>query len=161
MKFYEAVEQLVQDQYTDWGKGYYKSPVVFALASTQVSIAYRVFECLEDDSSIVDIEFGTFDNCREYGLTVTAGDWTFCAYEHRNSDQIHIEGCPTTDIQEWGPYGGDDKFDTLAHYGWQRYESAASGLRAAVRAAQNRVGENMSRIYVRQRIRLASSEYYV
>lgn len=160
MKFYDAVEQLVQEQYNGWGKDYY-GPSVFALASTQIPIAYKVFEYLEDDPSIVDVEFGTFDNCREYGLTITAGDWTFCAYEHRNSDEIHIEGCPTTDVKEWGPYGGSDKFDTLAHYRWEQYGSVASGIRAGVRAVQTRTGEPLSRIWVRQQILAASSDYYI
>jgi len=59
------------------------------------------------------ITFGTFDNCREYGLTFTAGEWTFCCFEHRNSDQIMVEGCPTSEMKEWGPYGCPDKYSKI------------------------------------------------
>lgn len=81
------------------------------------------------------ISFDTFDNCREWGLTFTAGGWTFCCYEHRNSDEIHIEGRPTVPIQEWGPYGGDDKYDTMFHAGWEQYQTITKALTYVIEAA--------------------------
>lgn len=75
------------------------------------------------------VSWGVFDNCREHGLTVTgAGGWTFCFYEHRNSDQIHIEGCPTGEMESYGPYGGADKYDTLFCTKWMDYDGAAAAL---------------------------------
>jgi hypothetical protein len=75
------------------------------------------------------VSFGVFDNCREHGITVTsAGGWTFCVYEHRNSDEINIEGCPTGEIQEWGPYGGENKYDTLYSTCWMDYDGAAKAM---------------------------------
>lgn len=75
------------------------------------------------------VTWGVFDNCREHGLTATnSGGWTFCWYEHRNSDLIHIEGCPTSEIKEWGPYGGKDKWDTLAQFWPETYADVAACL---------------------------------
>lgn len=63
------------------------------------------------------LDFGTFNNCREYGVTVTVGGWMFAVYEHRNSDSICIEGCPVDQVKEYGPYGTDDKHDVLFETG--------------------------------------------
>lgn len=90
--------------------------------------------------TLVASEFGelvswdTFDNCREHGLTVrTPGGWTFCWYEHRNSDLVHIEGCPTADMQSWGPYGGENKWDTLAEFWPETYDAVAKCLSEMIR----------------------------
>lgn len=61
------------------------------------------------------VTFDVFDNGREHGVTVSGpGGWTFCAYEHRNSDQVCVEGCPTNQMHSFGPYGGHDSWDVLA-----------------------------------------------
>ncbi|OBG32386.1 hypothetical protein [Mycolicibacter heraklionensis] len=83
------------------------------------------------------ITFGTFDNCREYGLTFTAGDWTFCCFEHRNSDQIMVEGCPTAEMKEWGPYGCYDKYSMMWHASDGHYQSVTRALSAVLVAALN------------------------
>lgn len=81
------------------------------------------------------VTFGVFDNCREHGLTVTgAGGWTFCWYEHRNTDDIHIEGCPTAEMKPFGPYGGVDKYDTLFYAPWQQYAPIVAALVAILKA---------------------------
>ncbi len=82
-----------------------------------------------------ELVFGTFDNGREYGLTVTAGEWTFAVYEHRNSDNICVEGCPTDEAEPYGPYGGEDKWDVLHSSPWRNYEDAAKALAAGLRLA--------------------------
>lgn len=74
------------------------------------------------------VTFGFFNNCRGYGLTVEIAGWTFCAYEHRNSGNICIEGCPTAEIKPYGPYGGVDKYDTLASFGYREYGKAREAL---------------------------------
>jgi hypothetical protein len=84
-----------------------------------------------------ELEFGAFDNGREYGLTVTAGGWTFAVYEHRNSDDICVEGCPTADVQPHGPYGGSDKYDVLYSTRWRNYEGASAALAAAIQRVRN------------------------
>lgn len=82
------------------------------------------------------VSFGIFDNCREHGITVSsAGGWTFCVYEHRNSDDITIEGCPTTDVTPYDPYGGEDKYDTLFQTRWKDYDGAADALIAMLKAS--------------------------
>jgi hypothetical protein len=82
-----------------------------------------------------ELVFGTFDNCREYGLTVTVSGWTFAVYEHRNSDNICVEGCPTDETEVFGPYGGEDKYDVLFTTEWRNYEVAAKALAAGLRLA--------------------------
>jgi hypothetical protein len=59
------------------------------------------------------LDFGTFYNCREYGVTVTVGGWTFASFEHRNSDAIMVDGCRVEDVKEYGPYSTDDKWDSI------------------------------------------------
>lgn len=84
------------------------------------------------------VSYDVFDNCREHGITYRgAGGWTFCAYEHRNSDQIHIEGCPTPLVESYGPYGGRDKYDTLHHVEWMDYQGAADALIAMLQLTMN------------------------
>ena len=75
------------------------------------------------------VSFDTFDNCREHGVMVsTAWGWSFCWYEHRNSDSIHIEGCPTNEIKHYGPYGGVSKWDTLGEFWPETYSVVAEAL---------------------------------
>ena len=82
------------------------------------------------------VSFGVFDNCREHGITVSsAGGWTFCVYEHRNSDEICIEGCPTPEVRPYGPYGGRDKYDVLFRTRWQDYDGAARAMIAVLKAS--------------------------
>lgn len=83
------------------------------------------------------ITFGTFDNCREYGLTFTAGDWTFCCFEHRNSDQIMVEGCPTAEMKEWGPYGCEDKYSMMWHASDGQYQAVTRALSRVLLVALN------------------------
>ncbi|ANA86475.1 hypothetical protein BH762_gp043 [Gordonia phage OneUp] len=82
------------------------------------------------------VSFGVFNNCREHGITVSnAYGWTFCFYEHRNSDFICIEGCPTAEIKSWGPYSDTDKWDILGQANWKEYDSAARQVIAVLNAA--------------------------
>jgi hypothetical protein len=102
-----------------------------AASNVNIRLAVDVF----GESGLLDhfykreelLDFGTFDNCREYGVTVSVGGWTFAVYEHRNSDNICIEGCPTDQVKEYGPYGTDDKYDVLfeADYSGQYTARAA------------------------------------
>ncbi|QKY79733.1 hypothetical protein SEA_ENGINEER_159 [Gordonia Phage Engineer] len=82
------------------------------------------------------VSWGVFDNCREHGVTVSnAYGWTFCFYEHRNSDDICIEGCPTAEVQSWGPYSDTSKYDVLGQARWMDYDSAAAQMVAILNAA--------------------------
>lgn len=84
-----------------------------------------------------ELVFGTFDNNREYGITVTVSGWTFSVYEHRNSDDIIVNGCPTADVEPFGPYGGGDKYDVLHGSPWRDYEGAAKALAVAIQRVRN------------------------
>lgn len=79
-----------------------------------------------------DIEVGTFDNCREYGNTYRAvgahQDYTFCVFEHRNSDEIIINGCPTNEIKPYGPYSGESKYDCYESFRYNQHYDAARKL---------------------------------
>lgn len=102
------------------------------------------------------IAYGVFDNCREHGITYRAAGprngvagsdpftgWTFCVYEHRNSDSICVNGCPTNKVESYGPYGGENKYDTLFDTRYENYDEAAAALIAMMRfsAAATRQSE--------------------
>lgn len=78
------------------------------------------------------LEIGEFDNCREYGFTYSilggVQDMVFCVYEHRNSDQIIINGCKRQDVKPYGPYNGTNKYDYLANFSYDQYAEAAEQL---------------------------------
>lgn len=125
MKFSDALTALIDENV-------FRTRDETAAGDKNVRIAYEVFgePGLSDEFYGEEhlLDFGTFQNCREYGLTVTVGGWTFCAYEHRNSDDICIEGCPTADVQEYGPYGSEDKHDVLFSARWKQYHEAADAM---------------------------------
>lgn len=78
------------------------------------------------------LEIGEFFNCREEGFTYSLlggkQDMVFCVYEHRNSDQIIINGCKREDMAAYGPYNGDSKYSYLASFGYDEYHEAADKL---------------------------------
>lgn len=100
---------------------------------TNVAISREVADRIVSRLGTEWCDFGTFDNCREYGLTFTASGWQFAVFEHRNSDHIMLEGCPLAEVKEWGPYGGIDKWHMIAHVGCEDYDGAADMLEAALR----------------------------
>ncbi len=77
---------------------------------------------------------GCFTNCRECGYTFmchasNCKSFTFCVYEHRNSDGIVIngkEGC----ISNSGdlPYTSDSKWDDLSSFNCGEYHATARKL---------------------------------
>ena len=78
------------------------------------------------------LEIGEFDNCRETGFTYSLlggkQDMVFCIYEHRNSDNIIINGCLRGDVKEHGPYNGSTKYDYLRNFGCDDYNGCAEQL---------------------------------
>jgi hypothetical protein len=88
------------------------------------------------------ITVGTFTNCRECGLTfVIQGfhdekneyhnidSFTWCVYEHRNSDEIIINGkegyiCRNGEL----PYNGDSKYSFLESFSYNEHELCADSL---------------------------------
>lgn len=84
------------------------------------------------DKQSIELEIGTFDNCRESGYTYSLKDGeqdnVFCVYEHRNSDQICINGCKREDVKPYGPYSGETKWDVLHEAGYEEYHEIAEKL---------------------------------
>lgn len=84
------------------------------------------------------ITVGCFTNCREVGLTFYPGikgekilnkSKTFCVYEHRNSDDIIINGKNGyVSFNGELPYKAGDKWDYLASAGYREYDKATDLL---------------------------------
>lgn len=109
-----------------------------ATGRENIRIAATVGNLLVDDLLYADrdeLDFGTFDNGREYGLTVSTRYWTFAVYEHRNSDHICVNGAPIA--EDRGVYGGEDKWDVLHTTEYRDYEGAALGLASAIKRVFN------------------------
>lgn len=72
-----------------------------------------------------------FDNCREYGYMYSIigakQDITFSVYEHRNSDEIIINGCLTKDVKTYGAYKGN-KWDYLSSFNYKEHYDCAERL---------------------------------
>ena len=94
-----------------------------------------VLEHLRDNEALrnINISIGTFTNCRECGLTfliLEKGEaFTWCVYEHRNSDNIIINGkrgyiTLNGDL----PYNGESKYDYLATFNYNEHYECAEKL---------------------------------
>lgn len=99
--------------------------VILALVQKDLSC----YMCGEEGASLL---VGEFDNCREYGYTYALSgakqDIVFCVYEHRNSDQIIINGCLRKDVKSYGPYKEGNKYDVLAEFSYNQYTECAERL---------------------------------
>ena len=135
MKFSEALTAAIDEQYTEHVNlmSRIEEEVdgrdLFALSRVNFRIAAEIDAYIDFPDGT---EFGTFNNCREYGVTYSRNGWTFAAYEHRNSDEIHIEGCPTDEMPAYGPYGGEGKYDTLTKDRPGAYYDVAMKLKHAL-----------------------------
>lgn len=102
-----------------------------------------VLEYLRNNSELshIDISVGTFTNCRECGLTfiVTSATiegelkvlnpFTWCIYEHRNSDEIIINGVPKyISMNGELPYNGESKYNYLHAFNYSEHMDAADKL---------------------------------
>lgn len=78
------------------------------------------------------LEIKEFDNCREsgymYRVIGAEQDITFSVYEHRNSDEIIINGCLTENVQSYGAYNGDSKWDYLNSFSYDQHYKTADQL---------------------------------
>ena len=97
----------------------------------------------------LDITIGTFTNCRECGLTFLVSDYskkenqtfTFCIYEHRNSDTIIING-KAGHITMNGdlPYKTDNKNEYIAEFSCEQYYQCAKKLADLIKEFYNKKG---------------------
>lgn len=107
-----------------------------------------VLEHLRDHAELCqhcDINVGAFTNGREVGLTFSVlgyfdddgnnvvgaleDAFTYCVYEHRNSDEIILNGkagyiCYNGEL----PYQGDSKNDFIAHFSYKNHYDCALKL---------------------------------
>ena len=78
------------------------------------------------------LEIKEFNNCRESGYVYrvinSKQDITFSVYEHRNSDDIIINGCFTKDLKTYGAYNGDSKWDYLNNFSYDQHYAVARQL---------------------------------
>lgn len=153
MRFTEALTRLIAEQHADYAEMCQRynlsgppTPAEYAADNANITIS-RIVGDMVDKATEGAVNFGTFNNCREYGLTFTLGLWTFCVYEHRNSDEICIEGCPTAEAKPYGPYGGFDQYDTLTCDDPEEYKAVAGQLVAMLRLVAD--GNEHSRAEVR------------
>lgn len=96
----------------------------------------------EEFNSKISLHIGTFTNCREVGLTyVLCGAYddkneyyslnafTWCTYEHRNSDEIIINGKEGfVSFNGDLPYMADNKYTCLGSFRYNEYEETADAL---------------------------------
>lgn len=94
-----------------------------------------VLEHLRNNKELqnISITVCAFSNCRECGLTFVvhngSNNFTWCVYEHRNSDQIIVNGAPGF-ISMAGdlPYKGDTKGDYIQAFEYNQSLECANFL---------------------------------
>lgn len=79
------------------------------------------------------VSVGTFTNCRECGYTFKVMEkgrsFTWCVYEHRNSDEIIINGkIGYIGINGDLPYNSDNKWDYLHSFSYDQHKECAEKL---------------------------------
>jgi len=100
----------------------------------------EVLRLLQNDEDLkdIDVHIECFVNCRECGLTFTVrkkegnNRKTFCIYEHRNSDEIIING-----IDNWSSFSEDlpymgDKWTYLANFGYGEFYKVYEKLKELI-----------------------------
>jgi hypothetical protein len=105
-----------------------------------------------DDLEGIDIRIGAFTNCRECGLTFivsnenTGEHFTYCIYEHRNSDQIIINGKESMiDMAGDLPYMEGTKYDYIEAFPYNAHYECAEYLKDSIVAfakTKHKAGKN-------------------
>jgi hypothetical protein len=105
--------------------------------SRGLSHSLKVLSYIKKDNTLkkINIYVGTFTNCRESGLTfiVSKKDnsdyFTFCVYEHRNSDNIIINGRKGYLTMNGSlPYSGGSKYEYLDSFQYNEDKKVAKRL---------------------------------
>lgn len=96
-----------------------------------------VLEFLRNMNVEKHVAVGTFTNCRECGLTFRVMEngraFTWCVYEHRNSDDIIINGkegyvSSNGDL----PYMADDKWSYITLFSYNQHYEVAEKLASLI-----------------------------
>ena len=98
--------------------------------------SFVILEHLRNDRELVriPIDVGCFTNCREEGLVFrimnnNGKSFTWCVYEHRNSDEIIINGKEGyVSVAGDLPYKGDSKYIYIASFKYNQHYEAAEKL---------------------------------
>jgi hypothetical protein len=97
----------------------------------------KILKYLRKNKNIkkIPIYIGTFTNCREQGLTFrvslnnSCDAFTWCVYQHRNSDDIIINGKEGFITMNGDlPYSGDSSHTYLASFRYDKFEECANKL---------------------------------
>ena len=93
------------------------------LLNEGLNISLKILDLIKKDKDLKKYRIcvNCFQNCREMGLTFTNldsnDDMTYCVYEHRNSDDIIINGKKNwTSFAGDLPYIGKTKYDCIASF---------------------------------------------
>jgi hypothetical protein len=107
--------------------------------SKGLSIGLIVLELIKQDKEFCNkyrVNVGTFTNCSECGLTFMVMEkksFTWCIYEHRNSDSIIINGKEGyISLNDELPYKAGNKYDYLASFSYNEYYEAAEKLKELI-----------------------------
>ena len=90
------------------------------------------------------ISIGTFTNCRECGYTFLVMNekgkaFTWCIYEHRNSDSIIINGKKGyVSLNGDLPYIGKTSSDCIASFDWNEHWECADKLKELIKEFYNK-----------------------
>jgi len=107
--------------------------------SKGLSIGLIVLELIKQDEEFCNkysVSVGTFTNCRECGLTFMVMEkksFTWCIYEHRNSDSIIINGKEGyISLNGELPYQEGTKWDYLGSFSYNQYYEASEKLKELI-----------------------------
>lgn len=110
------------------------------ILSAGLDVSIKVLNELSKLTLNKEVTVGTFTNCRECGYTFRVSIYepeyrafTFCVYEHRNSDKIIIngkEGCISLNGDL--PYNGDSKWDYLHSFDYDQHKECALKLQELI-----------------------------
>jgi len=110
-----------------------------------LKIGLIVLELIRDDEELQDlpVAVGTFTNRRENGLTFrvskTDRAFTFCIYEHRNSDSIIINGKKGYNTASGDlPYMKDSAFGYMASFSAGQYQECTDRLIEMIKKFYNK-----------------------
>jgi hypothetical protein len=104
--------------------------------SNGLGVSLKVLKYLKRNKTLKSIKgcivIGTFTNCRECGLTFMYSEkksFTWCVYEHRNSDSIIINGkSGYISMADDLPYCSDSKWDYLGEFSYNEHSKCADSL---------------------------------
>ena len=122
----------IASEYVNLDKYNYSRTIQFVVNNQSYQIVWFINESklrigTDTRSPFVVFKHMYYDNC----LPIVGGeqDLTFSVYEHRNSDEIIINGCETSDVKSYGAYNGNSKYSYLKNFSFDQHYQVAKQLR--------------------------------